>query len=497
VTPAESAHHVPELASSAPNEPPTVAALQMHIEHLVAQNALLAGERQTLLARVAELERRLGLNSSNSSNPPSSDGLKKPPPRTRSLRQQSKKASGGQPNHPGKTLSAVADPDRIVDHFPPRCDNCAQPLPQSAAGDYVARQVFDLPEPAPLVVTEHRAHRCRCSACGKLTTGKHPAGIVAPVQYGERIAAVVVYLATFQFVPEDRLATLMFDLFGVILSRATIGQMSRRAGQRLRGFADAVRQLILSAPVKHLDETGFRIAKRLRWLHVAATAALTFYRIGSSRGDMLSGVSGIVVHDHWRSYDTIPEVEHALCNAHHLRELQALAEIEHEDWARQMQVLLRRANHAEHLARNNETAPDQRLIDLIGRRYDTIVANGVAFHAARPALAIKLKLDGSPRGGRPPRRVGHNLLLRLRERKQDVLRFLTNPDVPFTNNQAERDARMMKLKQKISGCFRSVQGADDFAVIRTLIGTAKKKGWGVIQSLLRDPHDLIGDLSSA
>ena len=160
-----------------------------------------------------------------------------------------------------------------------------------------------------------------------------------------------------------------------------------------------------------------------------------------------------------------------------------------------MQVLLRRACHAEHLARNKQQAPSQRLIDLISRRYDAIVASGLAFHEALPALAIKLKLDGSPRGGRPPRRVGHNLLMRLSERKQDVLRFLTNPDVPFTNNQAERDARMMKLKQKISGCFRSVQGADDFALIRTLIGTAKKRGWGVIQSLMRDPQELIADLS--
>jgi transposase len=497
VTPAESPLPVPEHASTVTGDPSPIAALQTHIEHLVAQNALLASERAALLARVAELERRLGLNSSNSSKPPSSDGLKKPPPRTRSLRQPSKKTSGGQPNHPGKTLSAVANPNHIVDHFPTNCDACADPLPQSTGGGYVARQVFDLPDPAPLVVTEHRAHRCRCAACGKVTAGKHPDGVSAPVQYGERIAAVVVYLATFQFVPEDRLATLMLDLFGVTLSRATIGQMSRRAGQRLLSFAEAVHRSILSAPVKHLDETGFRIVKRLRWLHIAATAALTFYRIGSSRGDMLSGVSGIVVHDHWKSYDTIPGVEHALCNAHHLRELQALVEIEHEDWARQMQVLLRRACHAERLAQSKGKALDQRLIDLISRRHDAIVASGLAFHAALPPLTIKLKLDGNPRGGRPPRRVGHNLLLRLSERKHDVLRFLINPNVPFTNNQAERDARMMKLKQKVSGCFRSAQGANDFAVIRTLIGTAKKRGWGIIQSLIRDPQALINDLSAA
>ena len=190
-------------------------------------------------------------------------------------------------------------------------------------------------------------------------------------------------------------------------------------------------------------------------------------------------------------------VRHALCNAHHLRELQALVEIEHEDWARRMQILLRRACHAANLAQDQGAPIGPRLIELITRRYDAIVADGTAFHEAQPALAIKLNRDGSPRGGRPPRRIGHNLLLRLGGRKEDVLRFLTNPDVPFTNNQAERDARMMKLRQKISGGFRSDTGASDFAVIRTMIGTARKMGWDVIQSLLRDPRDLVADLSSA
>ena len=216
-------------------------------------------ENAALSARVAELERRLGLNSSNSSKPPSSDGLSKTPPRTRSLRERSKKQVGGQPGHPGKTLCAVDNPDHTLDHFPAQCANCAEPLSQTASGGYDTRQVFDLPQPQPLVVTEHRAHRCRCAACGSVTKGGFPEGVSAPVQYGDRIAAIVVYLAAFQFVPQDRLASLMADLFSVNLSRATIETMSRRAGERLLNFADAVRQLILLAPVKHLDETGFRI----------------------------------------------------------------------------------------------------------------------------------------------------------------------------------------------------------------------------------------------
>jgi len=465
-------------------------------EALVAENAALRSQVVALLARVAELERGLGLNSSNSGKPPSSDGLKKPP-RVGSLRGPTNKKTGGQPGHPGKTLCQVPTPDLTVNHFPASCATCGQPLRGIAGDDYLARQVFDLAVPVPLVVTEHRAHRCRCGACGTATRAAFPMAVSAPVQYGTRIAAFVVYLANYQFVPEDRLATLMADLFGVSLSRATIGQMSRRAAEHLQGFAEAVRGLVVSAPVKHLDETGFRIGGRTKWLHIAATLWLTFYRVTSKRGDMLAGVSGIIMHDHWKPYYTLQGVEHALCNAHHLRELQALVEIEHEDWARRMQILLRRACHAANLAQDRKVPLSPRLIDRITRRYDAIVAGGMAFHEAQPALAIKLNRDGSPRGGRPPRRIGHNLLLRLDARKDDVLRFLTNADVPFTNNQAERDARMMKLRQKISGGFRSEQGANDFAVIRTMIGTARKKGWDVIQSLLRNPQDLIADLSSA
>ena len=188
----------------------------------------------------------------------------------------------------------------------------------------------------------------------------------------------------------------MIDLFGVSLSRATIETMSRRAGERLLSFADAVRQLILLAPVKHLDETGFRIVKTLKWLHIAATGWLTYYRIGADRGDMLSGVSGIVVHDHWQPYFTMPGVEHALCNAHHLRELRALSEIEQKDWSRLMQTLLRRACHVEHLCRDKQQAPDRRLSTSITRRYDAIVASGITFHGRPPGSEAKAEAEWHP-----------------------------------------------------------------------------------------------------
>jgi transposase len=438
-------------------------------------------------ARTAELERRLGLNSSNSGKPPSSDGLKKPV-RVSSLREQSGKKTGGQKGHPGETLCRTETPDAIIDHYPSACAGCGAPLTEATATGHAARQVVDLPEPQPLVVTEHRAHECRCAACGAQTRAAFPDWVTAPVQYGKRIGGFVLYLLHDQLLPEKRLAALMADLFGVPLATATIARISQDCAKRVLSFAIAVRDQVAAAPVKHMDETGFRIGGKTQWLHVASTMLLTFYRVSAKRGSLLANVAGIVVHDHWHPYYTLKGVLHALCNAHHLRELKALVEIEKEDWARRMQRLLRRACHAVNLARAQDVPLRPELIALIERRYDAIVADGLAFHAAQPAL-----IKARPRG-RPPRRVGHNLLLRLSTRKSDVLRFLTDPRVPFTNNLAERDGRMMKLRQKISGGFRSEPGAEDFAVIRSLLSTARKQGWGLLQTLTGDPTELIAKL---
>ena len=287
----------------------------------------------------------------------------------------------------------------------------------------------------------------------------------------------------------------MADLFGVTLVAATIARISRDCAMRYAGFVDVVRDLVAAAAVKHLDETGFRIGGRTQWLHIASTLRLTLYRVSSRRGSLLANVSGIVVHDHWKPYYTLTGVLHALCNAHHLRELKALVEIEKEDWARRMQRLLRRACHASNLARERGVPLKPGLIRLFERCYDTILVDGLAFHNAQPAL-IRTVGEGKRRG-RPPRRVGHNLLLRLSSRKTDVLRFLTDPLVPFSNNLAERDGRMMKLRQKISGGFRSMEGAMDFAVIRSLLSTARKQGWDILQTLNANPDSLIANLRVA
>jgi transposase len=470
-----------------------IAALKDEIAALRRENAALAPLVELVKAlqdEVAELKRRLGLDSSNSGKPPSSDGLKKPA-RIRSLREPSGKSRGGQKGHPGKTLRQAAAPDTVVDHYPESCANCGAGLTAATANGYGARQVFDLPALQQVFVAEHRAHVCHCARCGERTQGAFPAGVAAPVQYGAQIHAVVVYLLHGHFLPEDRLAEVMRDVFGVSLVPATIARMSRCCAERLEQAGAHVHEAVCATKVKHLDETGFRLGGKSHWLHIASTPRLTSYRIDAKRGSMLAGIAGIVVHDHWKSYYAMEGVLHALCNAHHLRELKALIELDHERWARKLQVLLRRACHATNLARAKDVQLKPRLIALIERRYEAILTEGFAYHRRLPALPRAVRI------GRKPRRVGYNLLARLHERRDDVLRFLHDPDVPFTNNEAERDARMMKLRQKISGGFRSQRAAHDFAIIRSLLSTARKHGWNILHTLTRDAKSLIYSISLA
>lgn len=439
--------------------------------------------------RIKELERRLGMDSSNSSKPPSSDGYKKPP-KPQNLREKTGKKSGGQEGHKGSNLRQVENPNNIVDHCPDSCSGCNEALGLEQSTGYQKRQVFDIPKPKPVEVTEHRAHRCLCSRCGEKTEASFPEGVTAATQYGGFIAALVVYFLHWQLIPEDRLAELMHDVFGVEISTATIATMAQRKASEWNGLAQHIGEEVKKAAVKHLDETGYRITKMLQWLHVASTVLLTFYRATPKRGAMLEGVCGIIVHDFWKSYFTMSGVVHALCNAHHMRELKALLDAGDEPWARAMSQFLRHACHAANLARQRKEPLDAGFLEWLSARYDRIIAEGVAFHEALQPLDRK-------RRGKRPRRKGHNLVTRLRDHKAAALLFLTNPAVPFTNNQAERDIRMMKLRQKISGCFRSQAGAEAFATTRTVLSTARKQGWNILLTLSQPTEILVRNLKTA
>lgn len=444
-----------------------------------------------LLECVEELERRLSLNSSNSGKPPASDGFKKPS-RVNNQREKTGRKAGGQAGHAGTTLRQVATPDQVIDYCPPVCRGCGGELDLAQATGHQKRQVFDLPTPV-VEVTEHRAYSCRCRACGAETAAAFPAEVTAAVQYGARVEALVVYLQAWQLLPEDRLAELMSDVFGVEVATSTIAAMGQRKAQALTGLAEQIEEQVKQAVVKHLDETGYRIAGGLHWLHVASTWLLTYYRTSPKRGAMLAGVRGIIVHDFWRAYLTMEGVLHALCNAHHLRELKALIDIEHEAWACAMHRFLRQACHASHLAHARGRPLRPPFLDWLSARYDRILAQGFAFHESQAPLVAA----GEKGRGRPRRRIGHNLLLRLREHKEDALRFLHDPTVPFTNNQAERDLRMMKVRQKISGGFRSETGAQTFATLRTVLSTARKQGWNILTTLTTPPATLIQNLRTA
>ncbi len=441
-----------------------------------------------LLERVEELERRLGLNSSNSGKPPASDGLQKPS-RVNNRREKTGRKSGGQAGHAGTTLRQVATPDKVIDHCPSVCAGCGGVLGVEQATGHQKRQVFDIPKPV-VEVTEHRAHSCRCLECGTETQGVFPDEVTAAAQYGATVVALVVYLQAWHLIPEDRLAELMADVFGVDLATSTIAAMGQRKAQELAGLAEHIEQEVKQAAVKHLDETGYRIGGVLQWLHVASTWLLTCYRTSRKRGAMLAGVRGIIVHDFWRPYLSMEGVTHALCNAHHLRELKALIDIEKEPWARAMHRFLRQACHAANLARERGRSLSPTFLVWLSARYNRILAQGFAFHDNQPPLIAW----GRKSRGRPRRRTGHNLLIRLRDHKDATLRFLHDPTVPFTNNQAERDLRMMKVRQKISGGFRSDTGTHTFATLRTVLSTARKQGWNILETLTTPPTTLTQNL---
>ena len=454
----------------------------------------LRSEIAALKQEVADLRRQLGKDSHNSSKPPSSDGLGKKPRIAGSLRGatgSSEKKSGGQVGHKGDTLRRTETPNIVEKHTMATCAHCRAKLRASMITGIEKRQVFDLPEPR-LEVTEHQAQIYSCAHCHGTTKAAFPEGVISAVQYGARVKAAAIYLNMQQLIPEDRVAEVMGDLFGArLLCPASVAAWGAAKAEELKPLTAHIASRIAQAPVRHLDETGFRIGGKTQWLHSASTLALTHYRVTEKRGAVPTTLTGgIIVHDHFKSYYTLLNVKHALCNAHHLRELKALIEIEKEPWAKRMYRVFLKANKAVKRAAEKEmTALPDCVMRRIMRLYDGLVSLGLAFHERQPPL---LRRAGAR--GKIPHRPGHNLLIRFRDFKDDVLRFAFNFNVPFTNNQAEQDIRMMKVKMKISGGFRTSDGAKTFAALRSVISTARKQGWNILHTLTKPAKNLIADL---
>jgi len=455
--------------------------------HLIEDLLGIMGQLQ---ARVEELEvenkrlrDQLHLDSSNSSLPPSSDkgrGTRA----TRSLRSPSGRKPGGQPGHPGTTLKPVEKPDHIVVYPVSHCVGCGEDLSATAVTRLEKRQVFEFP-PLRLDVTEHQAEVKSCPSCAQESQGAFPADVQQPVQYGARVKGLLVYLTHGQLLPYERTTALVEDLVGQPVSQGTLLTATHTCAAQVSETEGQVKQALQQAPVVHVDETGLYENGRRLWLHSASTPDLTYYFPHDKRGqpamqaaEILPQFHGIAVHDHWGAYQQFDQCAHAFCNAHHLRELQRAIDQDHAVWAEEMNTLLLDIkDHADHAKAAGQTAlsPDQ--IAQYQTQYRDIVDRALQPYLTAPTT------PSPPTRGRQKQSKTKNLLDRFDRYQTETLRFMTDFRVPFDNNLAERDLRMIKVKQKISGTFRSPEGTRSFCRIRGFISTVKKQGKNVLEAL--------------
>ena len=432
--------------------------------------------------RVRHLEEQLAKNSRNSSKPPSTDGFKKPSPK--SLRKKGQRKSGGQPGHTGHTLKMADKPDHTEVHHVDVCECCRRSLADQAPEGVEKRQVHDLP-PRRLIVTEHQAEIKKCS-CGHLNKAAFPEGVNAPVQYGEGVKAAAVYVKNYQYLPYERACELLADLLGCPLSEGTLANIISQCDDLTEPPVAQIKETIEQAPVAHFDETGSRVEAKLWWLHSASTENATYYDIHRKRGSeaiddigILPDFTGRAIHDFWKPYFGYSCL-HGLCNAHHLRELIFVHEQHQQDWADHMIAFLLDIKDAVGQAKQTRDHLPEQQIQAFEARYQQILDEGYAQNPLPPLPPNAKKKRGRRKKSKP-----RNLLERLDEHRKEALAFMYDFTVPFDNNLAERDIRMMKVQQKISGTFRTEEGAKAFCRIRSYISTARKNAVGAMDALTR------------
>jgi len=446
---------------------------------LYEHNVRAFNEIHLLAARIDYLEKQLAKDSSNSSKPPSSDGFKRQH-QTKSMRKKSGKKPGGQPGHKGHTLKMVDEPDEVVRHTLEECPICRLSLKDKKPSDTERRQVYDIPQVA-IVVTEHQAEVKECPNCHTKSTATFPDDVSNFTQYGTRIKAYASYLMNYQLLPFDRTAKAFSDLFNHKISTGTLANFKKEAFDNLLPFQKKVKKLLRKSNVINLDETGMKVLKERYWFHVNSNSKLTYFMYDKKRGSeainkmgILGKFKGTAMHDHFKTYLGYNNCSHAFCNAHHLRELTFVHEQHNHEWADKMIKLLVAIKEVADKASLTAKRMDKRTLKQFQKEYDKILQEGydktrVEFNMNPPPLYTQSK----------PK----NLLDRLKVHSKEVLAFMYDLSIPFDNNQAERDLRMVKLQQKISGTFRSETGPAYFARIRGYISTAQKQKVNILTAL--------------
>ena len=464
---------------------------QLKLDYALLRDQLTSQQilNTTLVERIQALEARLAQDSHNSSKPPSSDGNGfARPPKKRSLRKISGKGVGGQTGHQGQALRQVENPDQVLTHLPTQCHHCAADLTHLSPDEsYQPRQVLELPTPYRLEVIEHRAYSRKCLECDSLTAATFPPGVNNWVQYGPGVKALATYLITYQLLPYSRASELLNELYTAQISPGTLAVWVAQSYDQLASTEASIKTALKAASVLHCDETGLYVQGKRQWLHVASTTKLTYYATHLKRGkaatcemDLLPDFKGVAVHDGWASYQSYPS-EHALCNAHHMRELTFLAEQYAQDWAKEFkQLLLTLKEEVDEAKAKGQTALSSGRLVEYEQRYQTLLSLGLAANA--PPIVAMVE-PAKPKRGRIKQSRAKNLLDRLAKHHRQVLLFAYRFEVPFDNNQAERDIRMVKVQQKVSGCFRTALGAAYFCRIRGYLSTMRKQGENLLVAL--------------
>jgi transposase len=465
-----------------------VEALTKRVSQLEAfeqENKKLRNENQQLMAENTELKQRLNKNSSNSNKPPSSDGYGKKP----AFPKMGKGSQGGQPGHKGSTLHQIDTPDQVIQCKPTIC-KCGHIFTEQEMVYTEKRQVFELPPPR-LEVTEYRMHKANCPVCSLPTHAPVPEGVNAPVQYGPRVKAQAVLMNVHFKLPFKKIQLLFSDLFGYPINESTIYSAGRHCYEKLEQSEDLIKSKVAASNVVHADETGIRVKGKLHWMHTATSPLFTYLFVHEKRGtkaltsekSVLANIKTWLVHDCWSSYFSFKTMNHAICGAHILRELEGLLETGKSQWAKTFKAFLLNLYQMPFEERVRRRA-------YIEARYDRICRVGEKMEPP------PIKTPG--KRGRYKRTKGRNLIERLITEKDSMLAFAFNKEVPFTNNLAERDIRPTKLKQKISNCFRTETGADIYARIEGFISTARKQNKNVLSELFNtfEGHNFLTDSTS-